>query len=305
MKLTAVAPAKINLQLNVGGLRADGYHDLVTVYQALDLFDQVSISERSEGMGISCEVSGEFGFGVPHDETNLAVQAVIKIAELCNKTADVAISIEKRIPVAAGLAGGSADAAAALVAAAELFNFHGDLQLVAGELGSDIGFALMGGTALGTSRGESVVPVLARGEHFWVIMSHTSGLSTPRVYQKLDQLRDEGSVATPMELSANNKLLQALVSGSSNAVSDYLHNDLQTAALAISPKLQQTLDTAIDDGALAALISGSGPTCLALAKDYDHALDIAARVSSANVCDRVFVAKSPADGAKVISREHN
>jgi len=305
MKLTAVAPAKINLQLNVGGLRADGYHDLVTVYQALDLFDQVSISERSEGMGVSCEVSGEFSFGVPNNDANLAVQAVMKIAELCNKPADVAISIEKRIPVAAGLAGGSADAAAALVAAAELFNFHGDLQLVAAELGSDIGFALMGGTALGTSRGESVVPVLARGEHFWVIMSHASGLSTPRVYQKLDQLRDEGSVATPMELSANNKLLQALVSGSSNAISDYLHNDLQAAALAINPKLQQTLDTAIEDGALAALISGSGPTCLALAKDYDHALDIAARVSSANVCDRVFVAKAPADGAKVISREHN
>lgn len=305
MKVTASAPAKINLQLSVGGLRADGYHDLVTVYQALDLRDEVSISERAEGMGVLCSVAGEFATGVPDDQSNLAVRAVKLVAEHVGASCDLNIEITKRIPVAAGLAGGSADAAAALVAAAELYGYGGDLQLLAAQLGSDIGFSLLGGTALGTSRGEVVVPVMSRGDYCWVIMPSSNGLSTPRVYQKLDQLRDEGAVREPMHLKPRPELLQALLAGSPTELAQHLLNDLQPAALAIAPKLQRVLDAAIEDGALAAIIAGSGPTCVALAKDYDHAIDIAARISGQNLSDRVLVAKAPAPGTEVIRNDRN
>lgn len=305
MKVTASAPAKINLQLSVGALRADGYHDLVTVYQALDLRDSVSISERAEGMGVQCSVDGAFTDGVPSDETNLAVRAVKLVAEQVGASCDLSIQINKSIPVAAGLAGGSADAAAALVAAAELYGYGGDLQILAAQLGSDIGFSLIGGTALGTSRGEVVVPVMSRGEYCWVIMSSSNGLSTPRVYQKLDQLRDEGVVRAPMQLQPKPELLQALLAASPSELAKYLTNDLQPAAVAIAPKLQRIIDGAVEDGALAAIVAGSGPTCVALAKDYNHALDVAARISGSNLADRVLVAKAPAPGTELVSIERN
>ncbi|MDA2975257.1 MAG: 4-(cytidine 5'-diphospho)-2-C-methyl-D-erythritol kinase [Actinomycetota bacterium] len=305
MKVTAAAPAKINLQLSVGALRADGYHDLVTVYQALDLRDEVTIFERAEGMGVQCGISGDFSSGVPGDESNLAVKAVKLVAELAGVSCDLNIQITKRIPVAAGLAGGSADAAAALVVAAELYGYGGDLQPLAEQLGSDVAFSLLGGTALGTSRGEVVVPVLARGNYCWVIISSSNGLSTPRVYQKLDQLRDEGAVREPLQLAPKNELLQALVSGSATEIAAHLSNDLQPAALALAPKLQRILDVAVEDGALASLVAGSGPTCIALAKDHDHALDIAARISGQNLADRVLVATSPAAGTEITAIEKN
>lgn len=305
MKITASAPAKINLQLSVGALRTDGYHDLVTVYQALDLRDQVSITERAEGMGVQCSVNGEFTDGVPGDETNLAVRAVKLVAEQVGVSCDLSIDIKKAIPVAAGLAGGSADAAAAFVAAAELYGYGGDLQILAAQLGSDIGFSLIGGTALGTSRGEVVVPVMSRGDYCWVIMSSTNGLSTPRVYQKLDQLRDEGSVRAPLQLQPKPELLQALLAASPTDLAKHLSNDLQPAALAIAPKLQRLLDAATDDGALVSIVAGSGPTCIALAKDYEHALDVAARITATNLANRVLVAKAPAPGAELVSIDRN
>jgi 4-diphosphocytidyl-2-C-methyl-D-erythritol kinase len=305
VKVTASAPAKINLQLSVGALRADGYHDLVTVYQALNLRDDVTIFERAEGMGVQCSVTGDFTNGVPSDESNLAVKAVQLVAELVGSSCDLNIQITKRIPVAAGLAGGSADAAAALVAAAELYGYGGDLQPLAEQLGSDVAFSLLGGTALGTSRGEVVVPVLARGEYCWVIMSSSNGLSTPRVYQKLDQLRDEGALREPLQLKPKNELLQSLLTGSADQLAEHLTNDLQPAAIALAPRLQRLLDVAIEDGAIASLVAGSGPTCIALAKNYEHALDVAARVSGENLADRVLVATSPAAGTEVISVERS
>ena len=166
-------------------------------------------------------------------------------------------------------------------------------------------FSLLGGTALGTSRGEVVVPVLARGNYCWVIISSSNGLSTPRVYQKLDQLRDEGAVREPLQLAPKNELLQALVSGSATEIAAHLSNDLQPAALALVPKLQRILDVAVEDGALASLVAGSGPTCIALAKDHDHALDIAARISGQNLADRVLVATSPAAGTEITAIEKN
>jgi 4-diphosphocytidyl-2-C-methyl-D-erythritol kinase len=305
VKVTASAPAKINLQLSVGALRADGYHDLVTVYQALNLRDEVTIFERAEGMGVQCAVAGDFVNGVPNDDSNLAVKAVQLVAELVGSSCDLNVLITKRIPVAAGLAGGSADAAAALVAAAELYGYGGELQPLAEQLGSDVSFALLGGTALGTSRGEVVVPVLARGEYCWVIMSSSNGLSTPRVYQKLDQLRDEGALREPLQLKPKNELLQSLLTGSAEELANHLTNDLQPAAIALAPRLQRLLDVAIEDGAIASLVAGSGPTCIALAKDYEHALDVAARVSGENLADRVLVATSPAGGTEIISVERS
>jgi 4-diphosphocytidyl-2-C-methyl-D-erythritol kinase len=305
VKVIASAPAKINLQLSVGALRADGYHDLVTVYQALNLRDDVTIFERAEGMGVQCSVTGDFTNGVPSDDSNLAVKAVQLVAELVGSSCDLNIQITKRIPVAAGLAGGSADAAAALVAAAELYGYGGDLQPLAEQLGSDVAFSLLGGTGLGTSRGEVVVPVLARGEYCWVIMSSSNGLSTPRVYQKLDQLRDEGALREPLQLKPKNELLQSLLTGSAEQLAEHLTNDLQPAAIALAPRLQRLLDIAIEDGAIATLVAGSGPTCIALAKNYEHALDVAARVTGENLADRVLVATSPAAGTEVISVERS
>jgi 4-diphosphocytidyl-2-C-methyl-D-erythritol kinase len=312
--VTVRVPAKINLQLAVGPLRPDGYHGLVTVFHAISLFDEVTV-RTADADRVS--VSGEGEGQVPENGDNLALRAVSALrAEQRRRRAGaagarpvaapgracVAVSISKRIPVAGGMAGGSADAAAALVACNELWEAgltQGELSEVAATVGSDVAFALLGGTAVGRGRGEQLTPALAAPARFhWVIALADGHLSTPAVYGKLDQLRGDSPVPEP-ELSA--PLMSALRAGDAAQLGATLTNDLQAPALALFPALHKTLAAGREFGALGALVSGSGPTCFFLARDSDHATDLVVALSGAGVCRSVTTATGPAPGAALVA----
>jgi 4-diphosphocytidyl-2-C-methyl-D-erythritol kinase len=310
--VTARVPAKINLQLSVGPLRADGYHGLVTVFHAISLFDEVTVvAARAD----SVTVAGEGADHVPADGDNLALRAVRALREAIaardgaapdagpDGQGGVAVAIRKRIPVAGGLAGGSADAAAALVACNALWQAElsqQDLCEVAGQVGSDVAFAVLGGTAVGRGRGEQLTRALvAPAAHHWVLAFAEGHLSTPAVYGTLDRLRGDEAVSEP-ELSA--ELMSALRAGDAARLGAALSNDLQAPALAMFPALRKTLAAGRESGALGGLVSGSGPTCFFLARDERHATDLAVALSSADVCRTVAKATGAAPGASLVAR---
>ncbi len=305
------APAKINLQLAVGPRRADGYHDLVTVFQAISLYDDVTVAEVGSG-GDRVLVSGEGADAVPVGPENLALKAATALALAAGLPRDVTgpieITIRKRIPVAAGLAGGSADAAAALVACNELWNAglsHERLREVAADVGSDVAFALVGGTAVGQGRGERLTAALASGEYHWVLAVADGALSTPEVYAALDRLRatrdpaPDGSASPGPGPVLDHALMGALRSGSPAAVGQAVSNDLQQAALSLFPALRKTLAVGRELGALGAIVAGSGPTCVFLAASAERAVDLAVSLSGAGVCRAVTRAAGPVPGASV------
>lgn len=303
--VTVRVPAKINLQLAVGPPRPDGYHDLVTVFHAISLADEVTVTTARAD---SVQVSGEGADAVPADRDNLALKAVSALRAVCAlrgtdmpEHAGAAVTIRKRIPVAAGLAGGSADAAAALVACNELWQAgltHQELCEVSAGVGSDVAFAVLGGTAVGRGRGERLTPALVpQVKYHWVLAFADGHLSTPRVYGTLDKLRGTGPVPDP-ELSS--ELMTALRAGDPGMLGQALSNDLQAPAVAMFPALRKTLEVGLELGALGGLVSGSGPTCLFLARDSRHATDLAAALPGAGVCRAVAVATGPAPGATVV-----
>jgi 4-diphosphocytidyl-2-C-methyl-D-erythritol kinase len=296
--VTVRVPAKINLHLAVGPQRADGYHDLVTVFHAVSLFDEVSIA-ASDAPGI--EVHGEGVSEVPADETNLAWRAVALLAERADRDPDVRLVLRKGIPVAGGMAGGSADAAAALVALSALWKLdlsRDELSVLAAQLGSDVTFPLYGGTAVGTGRGEQIVPVLSRHTQHWVIALHRGGLPTPHVFRELDRLRgDKPPAQRPVE-----PVLEALAGGDPRQLALSLGNDLQAAAVSMAPELRRTLRAGVGAGALAGLVSGSGPTCAFLCSSADAAVAVAAELAGVGVCRTVRVAYGPVPGARVIDQ---
>lgn len=304
--VTARAPSKVNLHLGVGPRRADGYHDLVTVFQALSLHDDVRVARAHE---LTVAVRGEGAGSVPADASNLAARAAQALAEWADRSAHVAIEIEKTIPVAGGMAGGSADAAGALVALAHLWKLdisRDDLAEIAADLGSDVPFALHGNTALGTGRGEQLMQVLSRGEFHWVLALAREGLSTPAVYRELDRLRESRSDETDDDsdfLRRPDDLMQALASGSPRAVAPLLHNDLQPAALSLQPTLRRTLRAGVDAGALKGIVSGSGPTCAFLCADEQSAVNVAAELSGAGVARAVRTASGPAPGTRILGTD--
>ncbi|WP_137723533.1 4-(cytidine 5'-diphospho)-2-C-methyl-D-erythritol kinase [Prescottella subtropica] len=294
------APSKVNLHLAVGDLRADGYHELTTVFQALSLTDDVSVV-RSDALSV--RVRGEGAAAVPTDRTNLVWKAAEMLAVEAGIAPDVEISIDKGIPVAGGMAGGSADAAATLVALNELWRLglgRDDLTGFAARLGSDVPFGLHGGTAVGTGRGEELLPVLSRNTFHWVLALAKGGLSTPTVFRELDRLRAEGA---PPRVGDTADLMHALASGDAAALAPLLGNDLQSAALSLAPELRRTLRAGVTAGALAGIVSGSGPTCAFLCADADAAVDVSAELSGAGVCRTVRVASGPVPGARVIDLE--
>jgi 4-diphosphocytidyl-2-C-methyl-D-erythritol kinase len=304
--VTVRVPAKINLQLAVGPLRPDGYHGLVTVFHAIGLFDMVSVAAAEAD---SVAVTGEGVGQVPADGDNLALRAVRALRAVVAAQAGpgVAVTINKRIPVAAGLAGGSADAAAALVGCNELWRAGlpvRELCEIAAGVGSDVAFAVLGGTAVGRGRGERLTPALMPAARYhWVLAFADGALSTPEVYGTLDRLRAAngraGKVAEP-ELST--ELMAALRAGDLERLGRSLSNDLQAPAISLFPALRKTLDAGRESGALGALVSGSGPTCLFLARDARHATDLAVALSGAGVCRTVARASGPVPGATVIER---
>jgi 4-diphosphocytidyl-2-C-methyl-D-erythritol kinase len=304
--VTVRVPAKINLQLAVGPLRPDGYHGLVTVFHAIGLFDMVTVAAAAAD---SVTVTGEGAGQVPADGDNLALRAVRALRAVVAAQAgpEVAVTINKRIPVAAGLAGGSADAAAALVACNELWRAglsQRELCDVAAGVGSDVAFAVLGGTAVGRGRGERLTPALMPAARYhWVLAFADGTLSTPEVYGTLDRLRaangGAGKVAEP-ELST--ELMSALRAGDLERLGRSLSNDLQAPAISLFPALRKTLDVGLEFGALGALVSGSGPTCLFLTRDVSHATDLAVALSGAGVCRTVTRASGPVPGATVIEQ---
>jgi len=337
----------VNLQLSVGPPGEDGYHDLVTVFHAVSLFDEVTVRPASR---TSVVVTGEGGASVPLGSANLAVRAAAALAQATGRrgragraASGVRIEIRKRIPVAAGLAGGSADAAAALVACNELWRAGAsprELRDLGAQIGSDVPFALIGGTAVGQGRGDRLTRALASGSYHWVLAFAAGGLATPDVYAACDRLRArvnaardtagdgagahgagaggagaggagaggagaqgtvvEGGRAIVPAPELSTELMAALRSGDPAAVGPLLTNDLQPAALSLQPVLRRALAAGRELGALGAIVSGSGPTCAFLAADATKARDLAVAITGAGVCRAVVQVSGPAPGACVV-----
>ncbi|MER7283532.1 4-(cytidine 5'-diphospho)-2-C-methyl-D-erythritol kinase [Dactylosporangium sp. NPDC000244] len=288
-------PAKINLHLHVGPARPDGFHELTTVYHAIGLYDELT-ARRGDTLTLTMEGEGTGALSLGED--NLVMRAVRALAAETGHDAHARLHLKKQIPIAAGLAGGSADAAAALVACDHLWGTgmsRDDLAAIAATLGSDIPFLVLGGTALGTGRGELVSPVLTGGHAWhWVLAVADEGLSTPVVYRTFDQLGGNSTAGAPDDL------LAALRQRDPEVLADRLANDLQAAALHLRPELRAVLDAGLDAGALAGLVSGSGPTCVFLAEDARHAALLAAELESRQCCRAVKTAVGPVPGARVL-----
>lgn len=295
--VTVRVPAKVNLELFVGGSDSDGFHDIATVFQAVSLFDDVT---ALPGDHLTVSVEGEGADTVPTDDDNLAIVAARVLAEHIGVEPHAHLHIHKSIPVAAGMAGGSADAAGALLALDRLWEARLDrdeLVELASGVGSDVPFALVGHTAMGLGRGDKLTPVLARGHFHWVFAVAAEGLPTPKVYSELDRLRDGSVVPEPRVSDA---LMSALRAGNAVTLGSRLANDLQRAAVSLRPGLAMTLDVGDEYGALGAVVSGSGPTCAFLARDEEHALDLAVALTSSDTCRSVVSAVGPVAGARVV-----
>jgi 4-diphosphocytidyl-2-C-methyl-D-erythritol kinase len=236
---------------------------------------------------------------VPEDDSNLAVRAALLLRKRTGITDGAALSIRKVIPVAGGMAGGSADAAAALVACNELWGTgltRTELELIGAEIGSDVPFLIHGGIAKGGGRGELINPVLARGSYHWVFAIAAVGLSTKEVYAEFDRLNVDRDVPDP---EVSDDLLKALRAGDAARLGDALSNDLTEAAFSLRPELANTIDVGLECDALGAIVSGSGPTTMFLARDDSHALDIAFALTSAQVCADTAQATGPVHGARL------
>ena len=291
------APGKVNLHLAVGDRRGDGYHELTTVFHAVSLFDEVTVRNADV---LSLELVGEGADQLPTDGRNLAWQAAERMAEHVGRAPDVSIMIDKSIPVAGGMAGGSADAAAVLVAMNSLWELalpRRDLRLLAAQLGRDVPFALHGGTALGTGRGEELATVLSRNTFHWVLAFAENGLSTSAVFAELDRLRDIGD---PPRLDEPGPVLAALAAGDPEQLAPLLGNEMQAAAVSLDPALRRALRAGVEAGALAGIVSGSGPTCAFLCASATSAIDVCTQLSGAGVCRTVRVVSGPVPGARVV-----
>jgi 4-diphosphocytidyl-2-C-methyl-D-erythritol kinase len=291
-------PAKVNLHLAVGPPRLDGYHELTTVYQAISLYDELSARPAD---GLALTMDGEGAGILALDESNLVIQAVHALALVTGRDPHARLHLRKQIPLSAGLAGGSADAAAALVACDALWGTgltREELADVGAGLGADVPFLVLGGTALGTGRGERVSPVLAPGHAWqWVVAIADGGLATPAVYQELDRLRQLGQA--PPGIGAPDAALAALRQRDPAVLATALGNDLEPAAISLRPPLRATLDAGRSAGALAGLVSGSGPTCVFLAPDAAHATDLATALAQHGVCRELRTAYGPVAGARL------
>ncbi len=296
-RVTVRAPAKLNLHLSVGRQRRDGFHELTTVFHAIGLYDEVEAVAADK---LSVTVVGEGAADVPLDGSNLAIRAAALLGLETGHEPNVALTITKGIPVAGGCAGGSADAAAALVACDALWATglsRDDLSALGARLGSDVPFSLHGGTALGTGRGELLTPVLGQGSYAWVLALADEGLSTPDVYAELDRQRETGPVAV---VSDPAEVMAALRTGDAEALGHAMCNDLQPAAVGLRPALSILLEAGIGLGALGAIVSGSGPTIAFLARNDEHGGGLASALTGQPGCRSVRTAEGPVPGARVV-----
>ena len=296
MSVTVRVPAKVNVQLAVGAARPDGFHDLANVFLAVGLYDEITVTPADE-LRVTCD--GPDADQVPLDRTNLAARAAEALAARYGRSPDVHLHIAKDIPVAGGMAGGSADGAGALVACDALWGTgagRDELLEICAELGSDVPFSLVGGAALGVGRGERLTPLEVGGTFHWVFAMAGRGLSTPAVFREFDRLGEGTDIPEPV---ASGELLAALAKGDPDALAAAVSNDLQPAALSLFPELAGTLAAGRAAGALTALVSGSGPTTAFLVRDPDSAAAVAQALLASGTCRTVRTASGPAPGATV------
>jgi len=299
----ARAPGKINVFLKVGALLDDGYHDVAIAYQAVSLYEDVRAYPADD---FSVSVSGSVALSrVPTDASNIAVKAARLLARKTGFRGGVHLEIEKHVPVTGGMGGGSADAAATLMACDALWGTalpREEMLELAAVLGADVPFAFTGGTAIGTGRGDQLSPALAKGQFQWVLALADFGLSTPAVYRELDTHRDRHSQDIyPAEVapSVDANVLQALRAGDPHMLAECLYNDLQAPAIHLEPSLATVLELGEANGALAGIVSGSGPTVAFLAADLDSALELQIALSAAQ--QTVVRATGPVHGARILS----
>ncbi|WP_329328431.1 4-(cytidine 5'-diphospho)-2-C-methyl-D-erythritol kinase [Streptomyces luteogriseus] len=296
MSVTVRVPAKVNVQLAVGAARPDGFHDLANVFLAVGLYDEITVTPADE-LRVTCD--GPDADQVPLDRTNLAARAAEALAARYGRSPDVHLHIAKDIPVAGGMAGGSADGAGALVACDALWGTgagRDELLEICAELGSDVPFSLVGGAALGVGRGERLTPLEVGGTFHWVFAMAGRGLSTPAVFREFDRLGEGTDIPEPV---ASGELLAALAKGDPDALAAAVSNDLQPAALSLFPELAGTLAAGRAAGALTALVSGSGPTTAFLVRDPESAAAVAQALLASGTCRMVRTASGPAPGATV------
>lgn len=299
------APGKVNLQLAVGPVGQDGFHPLATVFQAVDLYETVTAVVRDDdhitlAVDAVPALAGSLD-GVPLDQSNLAWQAALAVRDRFGVDAGVDLHILKGVPVAGGMAGGSADAAAAVVACTEAWEVgasRADLHELCSMLGSDVPFSLHGHTAVGMGRGDQLSPAMTRGEYHWVFAVRHGGLSTPAVFREFDRLTQASAVPQRPEIDPD--VMRALSLGDPALLGRAMSNDLQRAALSLEPSLERTLDAMREADALGAIVSGSGPTVAGLARSRQHALAIAAHVQAVKAADATFCATGPAPGAVIL-----
>ncbi|MFJ8790042.1 4-(cytidine 5'-diphospho)-2-C-methyl-D-erythritol kinase [Streptomyces sp. NPDC102462] len=297
MSVTVRVPAKVNVQLAVGAARPDGFHDLANVFLAVGLYDEVTVAPADE-LRVTC--AGPDADQVPLDGTNLAARAAVALAGRRGIEPAVHIHIAKDIPVAGGMAGGSADGAGALLACDTLWgtgSSQAELIGICAELGSDVPFSLLGGAALGTGRGERLTALDVGGAFHWVFAMADRGLSTPAVFREFDRLAEGRDIPEPV---ACPDLLDALAKGDPDLLAAGISNDLQPAALSLFPELADTLAAGRAAGALTALVSGSGPTTAFLVRGPESAERVARALRSSGTCKTVRTASGPAAGATVL-----
>jgi 4-diphosphocytidyl-2-C-methyl-D-erythritol kinase len=300
------APGKVNVSLNVGPLRPDGYHSVASVYLAVSLYEEVAATSTENG-GISVSISPDStldldGVDIPLDERNLAYRAAAIMADVSEKPTGVHLEITKRVPVAGGMGGGSADAAATLLACDALWNSglsREELAHLAAELGADVPFSLLGGTAVGLGVGDELSPALAKAQMDWVLVCADYGLSTPEVFRTLDRLREAEGVTAQEPSAVDPKILQALRSGDPDALSRVLVNDLQRASIDLAPQLRDVIGIGESCGALAGLVSGSGPTVALLAHSPESADGLAEELR--HLGHNALAVHGPVPGARIIS----
>jgi 4-diphosphocytidyl-2-C-methyl-D-erythritol kinase len=299
----ARAPGKINVFLRVGALLDDGYHDVASAYQAVSLYEDVRATPADD---FSVSVTGSVDLdGVPTDGSNIAIKAARLLARRADFRGGVRLEIDKHVPVAGGMGGGSADAAATLLACDALWGTglsRDELLGLASELGADVPFAFTGGTAIGTGRGDQLSPALATGQFQWVLAIAEGGLSTPAVYRELDAHRQRHAqdiFPAPQTPSVDANVLQALRAGDPHMLAEALGNDLQAPALNLRPELTRVLELGEENGALAGLVSGSGPTIAFLVADLDAALELQIALSAARLT--VLRATGPVHGARLLA----
>lgn len=303
------APGKINVSLDVGPLRADGYHSVASVYLAVSLYEEVAAtSTEAPGITVSLSPASTLdldGVDIPLGAGNLAYRAAAIMADVSEHATGVHLEITKRVPVAGGMGGGSADAAATLLACDALWNSglsREELAHLAAELGADVPFSLLGGTAVGLGLGDQLSPALAKAQTHWVLVAADYGLSTPEVYRTLDRLRAAEGVDTAEPTAVDPAVLTALRSGDAEALGRVLINDLQRAAVELSPALRDTLGSGESHGALAGIVSGSGPTVALLADDSVAAESLATDLRRYG--HAALAVHGPVPGARIISDTH-